>query len=77
MLISLNKLLRSPIALSIKRLIDSFDNFILLRQDKTPTYMLSVVVDDHDMNVNTVIRGNDHMSNTFRQAQIYKQLKWK
>ncbi len=53
------------------------DNFILLRQDNTPTYMLSVVVDDHDMNVNTIIRGNDHFNNAFRHIQIYKHLGWK
>ena len=52
------------------------DNFILLRQDSTPTYMLSSVVDDHDMNISTIIRGNDHFNNTFRQAYIYKQLEW-
>jgi len=52
------------------------DNFILLRNDGTPTYMLSVVVDDHDMNVNIIIRGNDHLNNTFRQLHIYKNLNW-
>ncbi len=52
------------------------DNFILLRNDGSPTYMLSVVVDDNDMNINTIIRGNDHLSNTFRQIYIYKYMKW-
>ncbi len=52
------------------------DNFILLRNDGSPTYMLSVVVDDHDMGVNSIIRGNDHLNNTFRQLYIYKYLKW-
>ncbi|PPR44762.1 MAG: Glutamate--tRNA ligase [Alphaproteobacteria bacterium MarineAlpha5_Bin8] len=52
------------------------DNFILLRNDGTPTYMLSVVVDDYDMNVNTIIRGNDHLNNTFRQVYIYKHMEW-
>ena len=52
------------------------DNFILLRNDGSPTYMLSVVVDDHDMGVNSIIRGNDHLNNTFRQLYIYKHLKW-
>ena len=52
------------------------DNFIILRNDGTPTYMLSVVVDDHDMGVNSIIRGNDHLNNTFRQLYIYKHLNW-
>jgi len=52
------------------------DNFILLRNDGTPTYMLSVVVDDYDMGVNLIIRGDDHLNNTFRQLQIYKHMNW-
>ncbi len=52
------------------------DDMILLRSDGTPTYMLAVVVDDHDMNVNYVIRGDDHFTNTFRQDQLYKALNW-
>ena len=52
------------------------DNFILLRKDKTPTYMLSVVVDDHDMDVNLIIRGDDHLNNAFRQIFIYKKMNW-
>ena len=52
------------------------DNFILLRKDGTPTYMLSVVVDDHDMGVNMIIRGDDHLNNIFRQLHIYKSLQW-
>ena len=52
------------------------DNFILLRKNGTPTYMLSVVVDDHDMGVNNIIRGDDHLNNTFRQIHIYNHLKW-
>src|SRR3546814_12045724 len=43
------------------------DDFILLRSDGTPTYMLAVVVDDHDMGVTPVIRGDDHLNNSFRQ----------
>ncbi len=53
------------------------DDFILLRKDKTPTYMLSVVVDDNDLGVNLIIRGDDHLNNTFRQFYIYKFLNWK
>ena len=52
------------------------DDFIILRADGTPTYMLSVVVDDHDMGVTHVIRGDDHLNNTFRQNVIYDVLGW-
>ncbi|MGC2854290.1 glutamate--tRNA ligase [Novispirillum sp. DQ9] len=52
------------------------DDMVLLRADGTPTYMLSVVVDDHDMGITTVIRGDDHLTNTFRQAQIYQAMGW-
>ena len=52
------------------------DNYVLLRNDGSPTYMLSVVVDDNDMGVNTIIRGNDHLNNTFRQFYIYEHMKW-
>ena len=48
------------------------DDMILLRADGTPTYMLAVVVDDHDMGVTHVIRGDDHLNNAFRQLQIYQ-----
>ena len=52
------------------------DDLVLLRSDGTPTYMLSVVVDDHDMGVTHVIRGDDHLTNTFRQIQIYRACGW-
>ena len=52
------------------------DDFIILRSNSTPTYMLSVVVDDHDMNISHVIRGEDHFTNTFRQIMIYKACEW-
>jgi glutamyl-tRNA synthetase len=52
------------------------DDMILLRSDGTPTYMLSVVVDDHDMGITHVVRGDDHLTNTFRQAQIYLAMGW-
>ncbi len=52
------------------------DDMVLLRADGTPTYMLAVVVDDHDMGITHVIRGDDHMTNTFRQIQIYKSMGW-
>lgn len=53
------------------------DDMILLRSDGTPTYMLSVVVDDYDMGVTDVIRGDDHLTNAFRQNAIYEALGWK
>ena len=52
------------------------DDFIILRSDNTPTYMLSVVVDDYDMDITHVIRGDDHLTNTMRQKQIYTSLSW-
>jgi len=52
------------------------DDMILLRADGTPTYMLSVVVDDHDMGITHVIRGDDHLTNSFRQSQLYRALGW-
>ena len=52
------------------------DDLIILRADGTPTYNFSVVVDDHDMAITHVIRGDDHLTNAFRQYQIYKALGW-
>ena len=52
------------------------DDMVLLRADETPTYMLSVVVDDHDMGVTHIIRGDDHLVNAARQTQIYRALDW-
>jgi glutamyl-tRNA synthetase len=52
------------------------DDMILLRSDGTPTYMLAVVVDDHDMGVTHVIRGDDHLNNAFRQLGIIKAMDW-
>lgn len=52
------------------------DDFVILRSDGSPTYMLSVVVDDHDMGVTHVIRGDDHLNNTFRQNILYDALGW-
>jgi len=53
-----------------------FDDLVLLRSDGSPTYMLSVVVDDHEMGVTHIIRGDDHLTNAARQAQIYAALDW-
>ncbi|MEZ5813564.1 MAG: glutamate--tRNA ligase [Alphaproteobacteria bacterium] len=56
---------------------EQLDDFIILRSDGSPTYMLSVVVDDHDMGITHVIRGDDHLNNTFRQNVIYDAMGWK
>jgi glutamyl-tRNA synthetase len=55
---------------------DVLDDFILLRSDGTPTYMLSVVVDDYDMGVTHIIRGDDHLTNAARQRQIIDAMGW-
>jgi glutamyl-tRNA synthetase len=52
------------------------DDFVLLRSDGGPTYMLAVVVDDHDMGVTNIIRGDDHLTNAARQTQIYDAMGW-
>jgi glutamyl-tRNA synthetase len=52
------------------------DDFVLLRSDGTPTYMLSVVVDDHDTGVTHVIRGDDHLNNAFRQLALIRAMEW-
>jgi glutamyl-tRNA synthetase len=52
------------------------DDFVLLRSDGSPTYMLAVVVDDHDMGVTNVIRGDDHLNNAFRQLAIIRAMGW-
>lgn len=55
---------------------DQLDDMIVLRSDSTPTYMLAVVVDDHDMGVTHVIRGDDHLSNAARQTMVYEATGW-
>jgi glutamyl-tRNA synthetase len=55
---------------------ENLDDLVLLRSDGTPTYMLAVVVDDHDMAVTHIIRGDDHLTNAARQTQIYQALGW-
>ena len=55
---------------------EQLDDMVLLRGDGTPTYMLSVVVDDHDMGITHVIRGDDHLTNAFRQYQLYQACGW-
>ncbi|RDV01226.1 glutamate--tRNA ligase [Undibacter mobilis] len=55
---------------------ENLDDLVLLRSDGNPTYMLAVVVDDHDMGVTHIIRGDDHLTNAARQKQIYEALGW-
>ncbi len=55
---------------------DQLDDMVCLRSDGTPTYMHAVVVDDHDMGVTHVIRGDDHLNNAARQTQIYRAMGW-
>jgi glutamyl-tRNA synthetase len=55
---------------------EHLDDMILLRSDGTPTYMLAVVVDDHDMGVTHIIRGDDHLTNGFRQLNVYHAMGW-
>lgn len=55
---------------------DALDDFIILRANGAPTYMLAVVVDDHDMGVTHIIRGDDHFTNAARQIQLYRALDW-
>lgn len=55
---------------------ENLNDIVILRRDKSPTYMFCVVVDDHDMGINLVIRGDDHLTNTFKQIHIYRALGW-
>jgi glutamyl-tRNA synthetase len=52
------------------------DDMIILRSDGTPTYLHAVVVDDHDMGITHVLRGSDHLTNTFRQVQVFRAMGW-
>jgi glutamyl-tRNA synthetase len=61
---------------NVTRTNDTLDDFIILRSDGTPTYMLAVVVDDHDMGATHVIRGDDHLNNAFRQYHLYQACGW-
>jgi len=60
----------------VTRTNDTLDDFVILRSDGTPTYMLAVVVDDHDMGATHVIRGDDHLNNAFRQYHLYQACGW-
>jgi glutamyl-tRNA synthetase len=70
--ITVNDMIKGKVSVNYNQL----DDFILLRSDETPIYMLSVVVDDHDMNITHIIRGDDHFTNTFRQIMLYKLNDW-
>jgi glutamyl-tRNA synthetase len=61
---------------SVSQKYRDLDDLVLLRSDGTPTYLLAVVVDDHDSGVSHVIRGDDHLTNTFRQLPIYRGMGW-
>ncbi|MBL6857190.1 MAG: glutamate--tRNA ligase [Pelagibacteraceae bacterium] len=54
----------------------TIEDFVILRKDKSPTYQLSATVDDHEMKITHVIRGDDHMINSFKQKQIYEAMAW-
>jgi len=67
-----NDLVQGPVRVANAEM----DDLIILRADGTPTYLHAVVVDDHDMGISHVIRGDDHLTNTFRQVQIYQAMGW-
>ncbi|HZL58172.1 MAG TPA: glutamate--tRNA ligase [Stellaceae bacterium] len=69
---TIDDLVQGPVTVSNQEL----DDLIILRADGTPTYNFTVVVDDHDMGITHVIRGDDHLTNAFRQTQIYRALGW-
>jgi glutamyl-tRNA synthetase len=60
----------------VTRTNDTLDDFVIMRSDGTPTYMLAVVVDDYDMGTTHVIRGDDHLNNAFRQFHLYQACNW-
>lgn len=69
-------IIRDQVQGDVKFANKDLDDLVLLRSDGNPTYMLAVVVDDHDMGITHVIRGDDHLTNAARQALIYKALHW-
>jgi glutamyl-tRNA synthetase len=70
--VTINDLVQGPVTVANAEL----DDMVLLRSDGTPTYMLAVVVDDHDMGVTHVIRGDDHLNNAFRQLALIRAMAW-
>ena len=69
---TISDLVQGEVSVANKQL----DDLVLMRSDKTPTYMLVVVVDDHDMGITHILRGDDHLNNAFRQTKIYQALSW-
>ena len=70
--VTIDDLVQGPVTVANAEL----DDMVLLRSDGTPTYMLAVVVDDHDMGVTHVIRGDDHLNNAFRQLALIRAMDW-
>jgi glutamyl-tRNA synthetase len=68
--------IKDKVQKEVKWKADTLDDMVLLRSDGTPTYMLAVVVDDHDMGVTHIIRGDDHLINAGRQSLIYRAMGW-
>ena len=70
--ITINDLVQGAVEVKASQL----DDMVILRSDGTPTYMLAVVVDDHDMGITHIIRGDDHLNNAFRQQMVYEAMGW-
>ena len=75
--ISGNNIIKDKVQGEINISNSTIEDFVILRKDGSPTYQLSAVVDDHEMNITHVIRGDDHKINTFKQKQIYEAMGWK
>jgi len=71
-----NTILKDLVQGNIEIQNNTIEDFIILRKDGTPTYNLSACVDDHQMNITHIIRGDDHKINTFKQMQIYSSMNW-
>ena len=71
-----NSVLKDLVQGEVKIESSTIEDFVILRKDGTPTYNLSASVDDHQMNMTHIIRGDDHKINTFKQMQIYLAMKW-
>lgn len=69
---TIEDLVQGPVTVANRQL----DDMVILRSDGSPTYMLAVVVDDRDMEITHVIRGDDHLTNAFRQSQLYEAMGW-
>ena len=69
-------LVRDAVQGDVRFAAETLDDFIILRSDGTPTYNLAVVVDDHDMGITHIIRGDDHLNNAGRQSIIYQAMGW-